>query len=703
MLFVKSGESEFERVFAAPSGGTSGESVVSADWETSDILFKSNPQPMWIYERGTLRFLAVNDAAIRKYGYAEDEFLAMTLAEIRPEEDLSRLQQKTVGKAKSGYDVSAGWRHRAKDGSIVYVNVHTHEIIYREKDAVLAMVADVTQLFETIEELEKQKAYFKQLFDNSPEGIVLLDRTGAIQEANEGFQKMFGYSLDELVGRTPLSLIVPGDAVDGSMRAFNANVNDNEPARLTSVRQRKDGELVSVEVLAYPLYVNGEARGVFAIYQDTTEKQRALREIEYQARHDALTGLANRVWLSEVIERQLNEQTKRRPHAFLYIDLDQFKVINDTFGHGIGDRALIEVGELLKTQVRDSDLVARLGSDEFGVLLPNCKGKDAERKAGTILSAIGAYKFVWQGQAFPLGASIGIVELDERMRSVEHALSAADAACYAAKDAGRNRVRVYSPSDEDIASRRNEMTWIARLRAALNEDRFVLFFQEIHGISDASDGVRHREILIRYQDEEGRLVPPGAFVPSAERYGLMPAVDRWVLKKTCVHLANRLRQPGNEIISINLSGTTLSDETFPKFVKDVVTETGVDATRLCFEITETAAISNLTAARKLIKELKGLGSSIALDDFGSGMSSFSYLRTLSIDYLKIDGTFVREMHKSDVDYAMTEAINRVGKILGLKTVAEFVENQEIYDKLKLIGVDYAQGYGLHVPERWIIE
>ncbi|MBW3566490.1 MAG: EAL domain-containing protein [Proteobacteria bacterium] len=698
---MKGDESDLKDVLAKRQSSAGSAAPEGPGWRSFDMLFHGNPQPMWSYERETLRFLDVNEAAIARYGYSREEFLDMALTDIRPSEDVGRLREITSGPRRTGYGVSEGWRHIAKDGELLHVNVHSQRLDYGETEAVLVVISDVTRIVETIGQLETQKVYFQQLFQNSPEGIVLLDTEGKILEANEGFQKMFGYGLDELIGKSPLSLIVPQDAVEDSLGSFHANVRNNESTRLSTMRQKKNGDLINVEVLAYPLQVNGVAQGVFAIYQDTTEKQRALREIEYQAHHDSLTGLANRARLAEALKNLWADDKSNPFHAFLYIDLDQFKVINDTCGHNVGDDALLKIAALLKSHVRDSDVVARLGGDEFGLLLPNCSEENALKKAEELLSAFRSFRFISNDQVFPVGASIGVIEISELAPSVETVMTAADAACYAAKNGGGDRIRLYRADDTDIILRRSEMSWLSRLREAIAEDHFVLFFQEIHSLSDSPDGVRHKEILIRYKDETGKLVPPGVFIPSAERYNLMPAIDRWVFKAVCEHLQrNRSRNTAREIISVNLSGTTLSDGTFPEFVMETLKATGVDPTSLCFEITETAAISNLTAARRLITVFKEMGCSISLDDFGSGMSSFNYLRTLPVDYLKIDGTFIEECHTNQTDLAMTEAINHVGKILGLKTVAEFVENETIYNKLKEIGVDYAQGYGLHVPEEW---
>lgn len=671
----------------------------ASGWEAFELLFAKNPQPMWIYDRPTLRFLDVNEAAVAKYGYTRDEFLTMKLTDIRPPEDVARLQGITSGPLRKGYKISTGWRHRHRNGAWIWVNIHSHEIAYRGHDAALVMAADVTELYGLIEKLEEQTLYFQQLFSNSPDGIVLLDREGRILDANESFQSMFGYTLDELKGHTPLSMIVPEEQVEQSLAAFSGNVEHNASTRMTAVRRHKDGRLLEVEILAYPLNIKDKELGVFAIYHDVTEAQQALRELEYRARHDVLTGLANRNEFMARLEAALHGvQEHDAQHALLYLDIDQFKVINDTCGYSAGDRVIVELSRLLSDTLRDTDIVARLGGDEFGVLLHDCDRDGALQRAQQLIEDVGQYRFVWLSRRFPVAASVGIVEVTPEMLSVEELLSIADAACRTAKEKGRNRTQLYSITDEHFLSRKDEMEWVARLNAALENDSFVLFHQRFGALSGTEQGVRHGEILIRYRDGDGRLVGPGAFVPSAERYNLMPAIDRWVLRQVC---ERAVRQGDCGILSINVSGTTLSDEKFPDEVKHLLDTTGMNAASLCFEITETAAISNLPLATRFIDEMKALGCSISLDDFGSGMSSFSYLRDLAVDYLKIDGTFVRNLHRNPVDRAMTEAISNVGKILGLKTVAEFVENDEILAELRRIGVDYAQGYGVHRPEPWL--
>ncbi|HEX7030776.1 MAG TPA: EAL domain-containing protein [Gammaproteobacteria bacterium] len=682
---------------ADPGTGTAD---APAAWRAFALLFENNPQPMWIYDRRTMRFLEVNDAATKSYGYTRDEFLGMTLADIRPVEDVGRLRRILDAPPEKGYKVSTGWQHRRKDGSFIFVTIHSHEIPYEGHDAALVMAADVTELHELIEELEAQTLYFQQLFANSPDGIVRLDREGRILDVNAAFEEMFGYERDALLGRTPLSLIVAEEDARESLEMFSRNVERKEPVRTMAVRRHKSGRKIEVEILAYPIRGVDKDLGVFAIYHDITERQRVLAELEHQARHDLLTDLVNRGEFMRNIETLLDvARSNRSRHALLYLDIDQFKVINDTCGHSAGDKAIVELSRLLQSTLRGMDIIARVGGDEFGILMPNCDGDAAMARAQQLQDVIGGWRFTWNTRQFPIAVSIGIVEIDAGLSGVEEVLSAADAACYAAKEKGRNRIQRYDATDAHFVSRKSEMAWVSKLGDAIEKDRIKLFCQEIRPLSPGHGGA-HGEILIRYRDDDGTLVAPGLFVPPAERYNLMPSIDRWVLLTVCERLAQAGKAAGPGMLSLNVSGTTLSDERFPGFVKRTLAATGVAGTRLCFEITETAAISNLALATRFIDEMKTLGCSIALDDFGSGMSSFSYLRELNVDYLKIDGTFVRNLHVNDVDRAMTEAINNVGKILGLKTIAEFVENEEIVAQLREIGVDYAQGYGVRKPEPW---
>lgn len=438
---------------------------------------------------------------------------------------------------------------------------------------------------------------------------------------------------------------------------------------------------------------------VIGIMRDTTEQKMLHTALQHLASHDDLTGLFNRRALRQQLGMLVNAQRAGvAQHALLYADLDQFKVVNDTCGHAAGDELLQQIGMRLKRLVGSADLIARLGGDEFGLLLYDRPIDDAMSVARSLCEEVAAHRFAWDGRHFEITASVGVCAINRDIPSAEEALSAADAACHVAKDQGRNRAQLYS---EGAASKnkRQEMEWVARLQKALKEDRFQIWQQHIRdlGNANAADGM-HVEMLLRLVDENGEIVAPGRFFPAAERYGLMPAIDRWVIQ----HLlfGGECGRPHGGMpahCAINLSGASLNDDRFLAFLEDALRRTRIPTTALCFEITETVAVTNFVRVREVMHRLRNFGCRFALDDFGSGMSSFGYLKNLPVETLKIDGALVRNIVDDPADLAMVEAIARIGRVLGLCTIAEFVESEEILERLRAIGVDYAQGYAIHRP------
>ncbi|MGH8497787.1 MAG: EAL domain-containing protein, partial [Methylococcales bacterium] len=419
-----------------------------------------------------------------------------------------------------------------------------------------------------------------------------------------------------------------------------------------------------------------------------------LEQLDYQAAHDPLTGLVNRQEFERRAKRLVATAGRdNSEHALCFLDLDQFKVVNDSCGHGAGDELLRRLGKWLRNVIREQDTVARLCGDEFGILLEHCSLEQARLIVDSLHRSIQDYHFNWEGRNFRVGVSIGLVAVSNSMRNLTELLKQADAACYIAKEQGRNRIHVYYPDDVEIAKRHGEMQWVERINRALEEHRFCLYVQPI--ISLEQKTVHHYELLLRMVDEQGRLVLPGAFLPAAERYNLVTNLDRWVIQKTLSLLA-RSQQflESVHFFSINLSGCSITDGQFLEFVLESLRDSCVKGNKICFEITETTAISHLNKADTFISRLRELGCSFALDDFGSGVSSFGYLKNLKVDYLKIDGSFVRDIVNNPIDYAMVKAINEIGKVMNMKTIAEFVENDAIKGMLQAIGVDYAQGYGI---------
>lgn len=425
------------------------------------------------------------------------------------------------------------------------------------------------------------------------------------------------------------------------------------------------------------------------------------RQLSHQAAHDVLTGLLNRQAFESALIMTI-EQSQLSPdsHALLYLDLDRFKVVNDSCGHTAGDAMLKQLTEILVDNLRSSDLVGRLGGDEFGILLRFTEPGDAGRVAEKVRRMIAEFTFCWEHKPFQVGASIGMVTFGNEPITAEALLQAADACCYSAKEEGRNRVHQADAQAEQVQRRSGEMRWIHRINTALRENRFVLFGQVIHPMHEGvEDGRLSLEVLLRMRDEQGLgLIPPGQFLPAAERYGIVPEIDCWVVKHSLDWLSKLGPAAENVRISINICGPAASDPQFHQYVKEQISLSDVPPTSLCFEITESAAINSLANAAALVEALKDLGCQFALDDFGSGLSSFSQLRHLQVDYLKIDGGFIHNIDRDSINHAMVESIHNIGKQLGKRTVAEFVENERIRRILSTIGVDFAQGFGLHKPE-----
>src|SRR6267143_738940 len=425
--------------------------------------------------------------------------------------------------------------------------------------------------------------------------------------------------------------------------------------------------------------------------------RRAERFMMHLAYHDSLTALPNR----EYFHRRLSEilADPAAPHAVMYIDLDQFKIVNDTCGHSAGDQLLRQLAHLLQTTLRKDDLLARLGGDEFGVLLFDCDEEQACQVAEKLRETVAGFRFFWDSRIFTVGASIGVVPIGGDSIPLATVLSAADAACYAAKDSGRNQVQVYRPENEELRRRRTEMSWVNRITRALDDGRFRLRYQPIVALSSCAGPPVHFEMLVSMVDENGLIIGPDAFIPAAERYNLLPSIDRWVIDSALRFVGNLPADAHPlQTCCINLSGSSLTDEQLLPYIQGKLVEYGVSPKLVCFEITETATIANMNRALRLISELRARGCRFALDDFGTGLSSFAYLKHLPVDFLKIDGTFVKNIARDPVNLAIVKATNEIGHALGIKTIAEYVEDAETLEAVRNLGVDYGQGFGIARPQ-----
>ncbi|MGW8248698.1 MAG: EAL domain-containing protein [Acidiferrobacterales bacterium] len=426
--------------------------------------------------------------------------------------------------------------------------------------------------------------------------------------------------------------------------------------------------------------------------------RRAQETIQHLALHDPLTGLSNRHDFESRLKNLLSNVGNGVSHALMYLDLDQFKIINDTCGHVVGDELLRQLAIVLREPIRETDMLARIGGDEFGILLANCSHESARQVGERLLQIMRQFRYNWKGRTFSIGGSIGLTMIEESGQSVSDVLRQADIACYAAKDAGRNRLQIYRSDDQDLMKRRDEMLWVQQIRQALEDNRFQLYRQNIASL--ASDPRRHSELLVRLLDEDERLVQPGSFIPAAERFGLMPELDRWVVRNALDYISNNSSNGkfnGKDVVFINLSGATLGDEDFCDFVLDSIKSYKINSASVGFEITETSVISNLSVAINFIERIKNFGCRVALDDFGTGLSTFSYLKAIPADYVKIDGSFIRDMMNDEMDAAIVDAINKICHVAGLKTIAEYVETTDVWNRLGNMGIDYVQGFAVHRP------
>lgn len=549
------------------------------------------------------------------------------------------------------------------------------------------------------EKLRYREALYRATFEQAAVGIAHIAPHGRYIRVNPKLCKLLGYSEQELRKMRVRDVTHPEDIERDAEGVALMLRGDSNSYYAEKRYTRKDGSTLWVNLSTGVVRNDdGEAERFVAVVEDVSDARRLSEELTFQARHDSLTGLINRNEFDKRLRDHLQDSIRdQEAGAVCYLDLDQFKLVNDTAGHVAGDEVLRQLGPELKQQIRSTDALARLGGDEFGVLLPGCSTEDAAAVAEKLRRAVEEHPFVWGDKTFKLSVSVGVVPLvGASLPSVTEVLQAADTVCYTAKDSGRNRVVIWREDDASLYRRHGEMQWVPRLNRALEEDLFVLVAQPIVPLAPAARYSDWYEILVRLNDH-GTIISPGAFLPAAERYGLSPRLDRLVVQKTLDWLRAHQGHGKDLSVSINLSGLSFGDDDFKRFLTESLGRSLDIAPQLCFEITETAAISNLTEAASLIESIRGLGSRIALDDFGSGLSSFAYLKALPVDYLKIDGTFVRDIARDAIDRSIVRSIREVGQVMGKETIAEFVESEDVVAVLRELEVDYAQGFWLGHP------
>jgi len=552
----------------------------------------------------------------------------------------------------------------------------------------------------TVEQKERAQVTLASIAD----AVITVDTAGNVEYMNPVAVRLTGFRDDEARGSPlPSVFTVQDDATgvdvaDPVARAFRDAATVQSEGNVV-LRRRHDSP-IAIDYAAAPIRDEaGSIGGVVLVFHDMSRERQYATRLAHLASHDALTGLLNRREFERRVTSVLVEsQYEPNNHAVLYIDLDEFKVVNDTCGHAAGDELLRQVSALLRPRLREGDTLARLGGDEFGVLLEHCAPGPASVIADALRTTIGDYHFQWNQRAFRIGASIGVVNVAGGPETLAGVLSAADAACYMAKDKGRNRVQVYSPESDEVTTRKGEMEWVNRIHRALAEDRFCLYAQPVCATRGDDASPAYTEVLLRLRDDRGDLVPPTSFIPAAERYHLMPAIDRWVISSAFAILARQFEAGAPVgVFALNVSGASIGDDDFLEFVQAQFVRYALPHASVCFEITETTAVASLSKATQFMAALRALGCRFALDDFGVGVSSFTYLKHLPVDYLKIDGSFVKDMLHDPVNYAMVEAIHRIGHIMGKKTIAESVEDRDAIKALRAIGVDYAQGFGIARP------
>ena len=652
------------------------------------------------------RILLANDSTAALIGLDAEQLVGRDASDlVKPA--YRALFRKTMAKKLAGESAPDRLEIQVINGdeSGLWVEAQSVVIEYHGQKAILTIARDVSYRKNLELNLSRSKRQAQYTLESITEGVITTDNEGRIDYMNAAAEALIGVNRDDATGHKAgelYSLIdeadrrALGDPVERSL-SIRRRVNMGRRALLVS----RDGKHEhSVEVTASPIKGPGNSlSGTVVVIHDVSEIRGLTRQMSYQAAHDALTGLINRREFERRLEEAMDTaHSEDAVHILAYMDLDRFKAVNDSCGHIAGDNMLREVASLIKDQVRDSDFVARLGGDEFGTLLIGCPLDKAQQIAGDICNAVADYRFVWQDKIFNIGISIGLVEVSHTSGTMQDVMSAADSACYVAKQRGRGQVHVYSARDEAVARERGDIQWLRQLQNALRDNRFELATQPIIATSSGSASGPAVEVLIRMPDERGRVENSADFLRSAERYQLMPQIDRWVVNATLAAIgAGEIKLASQRSCAINISAQTLSDESFLGFVVEALDVSGVAPGSICFEVTESAISTNIQYAQRFIEVLHGIGCEFALDDFGSGLGAFSSLKHLPIDYLKIDGTYTRNLQSDQVNQEMVAAMIKLARTMHFRVVAEQVEMQEDFDWLRDAGIDFVQGNFVDSP------
>ncbi len=674
--------------------------------ERDELVTNTANDGLWDYDvRNNSMYFSPRWRAM--LGYPQDKDIPEWRLLVHPD-DMARVQAQIREHLEGRTSLfESVHRMRHADGgwrwiqSRVQGRVDEHNRLRR----LVGVETDITERKLYEEALFREKESAQITLQSIGDGVVTTNAEGRVRYLNPVAEELTGWQLDDAV-TMPIDEIFRGfheetcepveNPVSVSMRR-NRSIKSVRPMLLI----RRDGNELYIESTAAPIRdASGNVNGGVLVFHDVSEARDLNNKLNFNASHDALTHLINREEFETRLERALKSaKAEETSYAVLHMDLDQFKIVNDACGHTAGDDLLKQLSVLLKSKIRWRDTLARLGGDEFGVLVESNTLEETMEMAEALRETVNEFRFVWDDRTFRLGVSIGIVPVIAINDDVAALVSAAASACTAAKEAGRNRVYAYEETDIDLMRRRKEMQWAARITTALEENRFELYRQTIQPLQSGMDSGAHYELLLRMKDEAGHIISPGLFITAAERYGITPSIDRWVIRRAFRWLVSEADERERlSLCSINLSGQSLTDEKFLPFVIDQFQTSGLHGRQICFEITETAAIASYSQANRFIHALKDLGCKFALDDFGTGLSSFGYLKHFPVDYLKIDGSFVKEILHDPIDREMVRSINEIGHLTGKKTIAEFAENAEIITMLRGMGVDFAQGYGVDEPK-----
>lgn len=674
-----------------------------------DRLFKdftkTLPEIVLIHDE---KILLSNESAASLVGMEPEHLVGREISDlIKPA--YRALFKKTVAKRLAGEEAPQRIEIQMINGNQtgLWVEAQSSNIEYRGQRAILTIARDVSYRKSLDVSLSRSKRQAQYTLESISEGVITTDNDGHIDYMNLAAESLIGTNRDDAVGhrvgelftlvddadRRPL-----GDPVERCL-AMRRRVNMGRRAVMVTVGSEQEH---SVEITASPVRGPGNSiSGTVVVFHDVSELRGLTQKMSYQATHDPLTGLINRREFERRLEEAMDSaHSDEAVHMLFYMDLDRFKAVNDTCGHLAGDNMLREVAALIKTEVRDSDYVGRLGGDEFGALLVGCPIEKARQIASDICNAVANYRFVWKDKIFNIGISIGLVEISHASGTLQDLMSAADSACYMAKQQGRGQVHVYSTRDEAVARERGDIQWLRQLQTALHEDGFELAVQPIIAMSGKAESGPSVEVLIRLTDARGQNDGTAEFLRPAKRYQMMPQIDRWVINATLAAISGgEIKLSGQRSCAINLSSQTLGDEAFLSFVVDSLDRSGVPPAAICFEVTEGAILANVQHAQRFIEVLHGIGCEFSLDDFGSGLGSFASLKHLPIDYLKIDGTYTRNLRTDLVNQEMVSAMIKLARTMQFRIVAEQVEHQEDFDWLRDIGVDFVQGYFIEEPSK----